>query len=78
MPIRTTALMPAIAAASDNNLIVDYFRVSADRRLLFGAGETFSARPPRNPFQRAPCCLPVALRQRTVPAGSPKATSSRR
>ena len=46
------ALMPAMAAASDNNLIVDYFRVSADHRLLFGAGETFSARPPRNLVDR--------------------------
>ncbi|WP_258234508.1 NAD(P)/FAD-dependent oxidoreductase [Cupriavidus pinatubonensis] len=41
-----------MAAASNNNLIVDDFRLSADRRLLFGAGETFSARPPRNLVER--------------------------
>lgn len=45
---RAEALIPSRAAASDNNLIVDYFRLSADNRLLFGAGETFSARRPRN------------------------------
>jgi len=51
-PHEALALMPAMAAASDNNLIVDYFRVTADHRLLFGAGETFSAKPPRNLVQR--------------------------
>lgn len=49
---RADELMPSRAAASDNNLIVDYFRVSADHRLLFGAGETFSAKPPRNLVER--------------------------
>lgn len=49
---RAHALMPGRAAASDNSLIVDYFRLSADNRLLFGAGETFSARPPQNLVQR--------------------------
>ncbi len=34
-------LMPGRAAASDNNLILDYFRLSADNRLLFGAGESY-------------------------------------
>lgn len=51
-PEQAAALMPAMAAASDNNLVVDYFRVTADHRLLFGAGETFSARPPRNLVER--------------------------
>ncbi|MCO4889408.1 FAD-binding oxidoreductase [Cupriavidus sp. WGtm5] len=49
---RAAALMPSRVAVSDNNLIVDYFRLSADNRLLFGAGETFSARPPGNLVQR--------------------------
>ncbi|WP_439685407.1 FAD-binding oxidoreductase [Cupriavidus oxalaticus] len=49
---RANALIPGRVAASDNNLIVDYFRLSADNRLLFGAGETFNARPPQNLVQR--------------------------
>lgn len=49
---RANALIPGRVAASDNNLVVDYFRLSADNRLLFGAGETFSARPPQNLVQR--------------------------
>lgn len=36
------------AAASDTNRVLDYFRVSADHRLLFGAGETYTATTPPN------------------------------
>jgi gamma-glutamylputrescine oxidase len=49
---RADALMPSRAAASDNNLILDYFRLSRDHRLLFGAGETYSVRTPRNLVQQ--------------------------
>ncbi|NUY04143.1 NAD(P)/FAD-dependent oxidoreductase [Paraburkholderia youngii] len=49
---RADALMPGRAAASDNNLILDYFRLSADHRLLFGAGETYDATTPRNLIDR--------------------------
>ncbi|AXE92903.1 NAD(P)/FAD-dependent oxidoreductase [Paraburkholderia sp. DD10] len=49
---RADALMPGRAAASDNNLVLDYFRLSADHRLLFGAGETYSAKAPRNLVER--------------------------
>ncbi|ALE54385.1 FAD-binding oxidoreductase [Paraburkholderia sp. RL17-368-BIF-A] len=45
-------LMPGRAAASDNNLILDYFRLSADNRLLFGAGESYDATTPRNLIDR--------------------------
>lgn len=45
---RADALMRDRPAASDTNHVLDYFRVSADHRLLFGAGETYSARTPRN------------------------------
>jgi gamma-glutamylputrescine oxidase len=45
-------LMPSRAAASDNNLVLDYFRVSGDHRLLFGAGETYSAKTPENLVQK--------------------------
>lgn len=45
---RADALMRERPAASDTNHVLDYFRVSADHRLLFGAGESYSARAPRN------------------------------
>jgi len=40
------------AAVSDTNQVLDYFRVSADGRLLFGAGETYSAVTPPNLVSR--------------------------
>ncbi|HSN19664.1 MAG TPA: FAD-binding oxidoreductase, partial [Usitatibacter sp.] len=43
---RADALMRGRPAASDTNHILDYFRVSADDRLLFGAGESASTREP--------------------------------
>ncbi|MGF6478431.1 NAD(P)/FAD-dependent oxidoreductase [Paraburkholderia sp. JPY419] len=49
---RADALMPGRAAASDNNLILDYFRLSADDRLLFGAGESYDATTPRDLIDR--------------------------
>jgi gamma-glutamylputrescine oxidase len=36
------------AAAFDTNLILDYFRVTADNRLLFGGGESYSTATPLN------------------------------
>lgn len=45
---RADALMKERPCASDTNHILDYFRLSADDRLLFGAGETYTARAPRN------------------------------
>ena len=49
---RADELIPGREAASDNNLILDYFRLSADNRLLFGAGETYDATTPRNLIER--------------------------
>lgn len=43
---RADALIRHRAAVSDNNFILDYFRVSADNRLLFGAGESYTATTP--------------------------------
>lgn len=40
------ALMPDDVAASDTKYVVNYWRFSADRRLLFGGGENYSARFP--------------------------------
>jgi gamma-glutamylputrescine oxidase len=45
---RADALMKERPAASDTNNILDYFRVSEDNRLLFGAGESYTARTPSN------------------------------
>lgn len=45
---RAEALMRGRPAASDTNFVLDYFRISADRRLLFGGGDSYSARAPRD------------------------------
>jgi gamma-glutamylputrescine oxidase len=37
---------------SDNNFILDYFRLSQDNRLLFGAGDSYSAATPSNLVER--------------------------
>ncbi len=47
-PARAGTLIRQRAAAHDNNLILDYFRLTADHRLLFGGGESYSARTPAN------------------------------
>lgn len=47
-PARAQALMPRRPAVSDTNFVLDYFRLSADHRLLFGAGESYSASTPSN------------------------------
>jgi gamma-glutamylputrescine oxidase len=45
---RANALMPRRCAASDTNFILDYFRVSADDRLLFGGADSYTGTTPRN------------------------------
>jgi gamma-glutamylputrescine oxidase len=45
---RADALMRGRPAASDTNHVLDYFRISADDRLLFGAGESYTSRTPRD------------------------------
>jgi gamma-glutamylputrescine oxidase len=42
------ALIRDDVAVCDTKFVVDYFRLSADRRLLFGGGETYSRHPPRD------------------------------
>jgi gamma-glutamylputrescine oxidase len=45
---RAAALLPNDAAVADINWILDYFRLSADRRLLFGGRVSYSTiQPPR-------------------------------
>lgn len=43
-----TALIAHDRAVSDSRFVVNYFRLSADGRLLFGGGERYSARPPKD------------------------------
>lgn len=43
---RARALLPGGCAVSDNQFILDYFRLSADHRLLFGGKCTYTGRTP--------------------------------
>jgi gamma-glutamylputrescine oxidase len=40
------ALIAANRAVSDTKFVVDYFRLSADGRMLFGGGERYTPSPP--------------------------------
>jgi len=42
------ALIRDDVAVCDTKFVVDYYRLSADRRVLFGGGETYSFDPPRD------------------------------
>ena len=47
-PARAAGLLPSNAAVADINWILDYFRLSADQRLLFGGRVSYSSlEPPR-------------------------------
>ena len=43
-----TALIANDACVCDTKFVVSYYRLSADRRLLFGGGETYTPTPPRD------------------------------
>lgn len=45
---RADALIRQRAAAFDTNLVLDYFRVTADNRMLFGGGESYGTTTPLN------------------------------
>ncbi len=45
-PSLRSQLIPSNAAVCDNNFILDYFRFSADHRLLFGGRVSYSTRTP--------------------------------
>lgn len=49
---RADALMKDRPAASDTNFILDYFRLSADHRLLFGGADSMTGVAPRNLVER--------------------------
>lgn len=40
------ALLPSHAAVADSRFVLNYFRLSADKRLLFGGGEKYVQTPP--------------------------------
>ena len=42
------ALLPQNAAVCDNNFVLDYFRFSADRRMLFGGRVSYTTSTPRH------------------------------
>ena len=50
--VRAEALIRQRAAVFDTNLILDYFRLTADHRLLFGGGESYSTFTPLNLIKR--------------------------
>jgi gamma-glutamylputrescine oxidase len=53
-----TAINPRDLAIADSNIVLDYFRLSADRRMLFGGRCNYSNRDPRD--------LVAAMRPRLV------------
>ncbi len=46
-PERAAALLPQNPAVCDNNFVLDYFRMSADWRMLFGGRVSYTASTPR-------------------------------
>lgn len=42
------SLLPSDAAVADSRFVLNYFRLSADKRLIFGGGERYIDRPPRD------------------------------
>lgn len=46
-PALCQRLMPRNAAVCDNNFVLDYFRLSADHRMLFGGRVSYTTRTPR-------------------------------
>ena len=48
-PLRNAAdLIPNDVAVSDSRIVVNYYRLSADGRLIFGGGERYTPTPPRD------------------------------
>lgn len=41
-------LLPSDAAVADSRFVLNYFRLSADKRLIFGGGERYTTRAPRD------------------------------
>jgi gamma-glutamylputrescine oxidase len=62
---RAHALLPKQTAVSDTNFALDYFRLSADTRLLFGGGDSYTATTPRDLVGRIRKRMLVAFPQLT-------------
>jgi gamma-glutamylputrescine oxidase len=45
---RASSLIRDDVAVADSKFVIDYYRLSADRRLLFGGGENYTRRFPRD------------------------------
>lgn len=45
-PEQASALIPSGAAVADSKFVLNYYRLSADNRLIFGGGEKYSPAPP--------------------------------
>jgi gamma-glutamylputrescine oxidase len=45
-PLDTSTVIPSNVAVSDTRFVVNYYRLSADGRLLFGGGERYTPSPP--------------------------------
>jgi gamma-glutamylputrescine oxidase len=45
-PSQADALLPSNAAVCDNNFVLDYFRLSGERRMLFGGRVSYTAATP--------------------------------
>jgi gamma-glutamylputrescine oxidase len=45
---RLEAILPTRAAVSDTRFVLDYYRPTRDGRLVFGGGENYTPRPPRD------------------------------
>ena len=45
-PEQAQALIPGGAAVADSRFVLNYYRLSADNRLIFGGGERYTPRPP--------------------------------
>ncbi|MEQ8357192.1 MAG: FAD-binding oxidoreductase [Kiloniellaceae bacterium] len=57
---RAKALIANDAAVADSKYVIDYYRLSADKRLLFGGGETYRMGYPNDiPGVVRPCMLKV-------------------
>jgi gamma-glutamylputrescine oxidase len=47
-PVLCQQLIPSRAAVCDNNVVLDYFRLSADHRMLFGGRVSYTTMTPRH------------------------------
>lgn len=45
-PLLAASLIPSGAAIADSRFVLNYYRLSADKRLIFGGGEKYSPAPP--------------------------------